>query len=329
MSVSNWVRFGIRRGGRAGGFAGACRKVGLVWLLALVSCGREGEGERSFTVRGVVRDFPSDGKTLVVRHEEIPGYMPKMTMDLTLADTNEVRGLALGDSIEFRLVARAEDHFIDRIRKLTGGGEAGVITNVPVVAETAGAEAAGSRSRMAELKVGDEVPVLRMVSEDGKDLTLSELRGRAVAMTFFFTRCPLPDFCPRMNRNFAEARERLRRDSQGPKNWTFVSLSFDPEFDSPVVLKGYAKAYRGANPEGWMFATVGPGALEVIRGGFDLKLTRDGGGYSHNLRTVVVDAGGRVFRLFDGNRWTVAELAEAMAAAARVGGGAAAGTSGK
>lgn len=299
------------------------RRWAAAWLPAMVllgaGCGKEKEtpGERSFTVRGVVRDFPADGRSVVVRHEEIPGYMPKMTMDLTLSDTNEVRGLSIGDSIEFRLVTRAEDHFIDRIRRL--GGEP-ARTNAPVLAapEPAGVPLA-ARPRMDELKPGDPVPEIRLVSEEGRELRISELQGRAVAMTFFFSRCPIPDFCPRMNRNFLEARERLRRDAGAPKNWLFLSVSFDPEFDGPVVLKGYAKAYRGANPEGWVFAATGPGALEVLKSGFDLKLARDGGGYSHNLRTVVIDSKGRVFRMFDGNRWTPAELAEAMTTAARVG----------
>lgn len=295
----------------------------LAWLPVVVllwaACGKpkEAVGEREFTVRGVVRDIPADGRSVVVRHEEIPGYMPKMTMDLTLADTNEVRGLSIGDTIEFRLVTRAEDHFIDRIRRLAGD---------PARTNAVGRSMSGPASapveglpRIAELKPGDPVPEILLVSEEGRELRISELRGRAVAMTFFFSRCPIPDFCPRMNRNFLEARERLRRDVSAPRNWMFLSVSFDPEFDGPVVLKGYAKAYRGANPEGWVFASTGPGALEVLKSGFDLKLARDGGGFSHNLRTVVIDREGRVFRMFDGNRWTPAELAEAMSAAAKVG----------
>lgn len=136
-------------------------------------------------------------------------------------------------------------------------------------------------------------------------------------MTFFFTRCPLPDFCPRMNKNFEKARSLLMQSGAGPTNWVFLSLSFDSDFDQPKVLQTHASIYRGADARGWWFAALSPEGVKVVKPAFDLIVGREGGSFSHNLRTVVVNPEGRVFRQFNGNRWTPEELAEAMVQASR------------
>ena len=269
-------------------------------------------GDRAFQVKGVVRDVPIEGGTLVVRHEEIPGYMPKMTMELTVLNTNELVGLKAGDAIEFRLVARAEDHFIDRIRR-TGAADASTAAAPPEA--TPAAEDVDAEDAM--LEPGDAVPDLGLRLETGEDMTLSYWRGSAVAMTFFFTRCPLPDFCPRMNKNFEKARSLLMQNGAGPTNWVFLSLSFDSDFDQPKVLQTHAGIYRGTDARGWWFAALSPEGVKVVKPAFDLIVGREGGSFSHNLRTVVVDSSGRVFRQFNGNRWTAEELAEAMMEASR------------
>lgn len=293
----------------------------LVGILSLwlVSCGRSpestdagveaGEGEKSFRVKGVIREVPPELRTLVIRHEAIPGYMPRMTMELTLANTNEAAGLAVGDEIEFRLVARAEDHFIDQIRRL-GTQSADVPRSGTAV--TTNAAMAGE-----ELKPGDAMPDFGMQMENGETDRLSQHRGKAVVFTFFFTRCPLPDFCPKMNKNLAEARSLLLSSAEAPTNWLFLSLSFDPEFDRPAVLSLHAKTYRGENADRWLFGAIETRDLAELAPRLDLKIVREQGSFSHNLRTVVVDTGGRVFRQFDGNQWTPGELADALRGAAK------------
>ncbi|MBL9134548.1 MAG: copper-binding protein [Verrucomicrobiales bacterium] len=290
---------------------------GLGFLsLWVVSCGQPagteanvgagGGSERSFQVKGVVREIPPARQTLVIRHEAIPGYMPRMTMELTLANTNEAAELVVGDEIEFRLVARAEDHFIDQIRRLG--------TRSPV--EAAAGSAVKPEGTDEELKPGDMLPDFGMLMENGTAARFSNHRGTAVAFTFFFTRCPLPDFCPRMNKNLADARRILLGSTEAPTNWMLLSLSFDAEFDRPAVLALHAKTYRGEQADRWLFGAVEAKDLAVLAPRLDLKITREAGSYSHNLRTVVVDAGGRIFRQFDGNQWTPGELADALRGAA-------------
>ncbi len=254
---------------------------------------------KTFEVRGVIRDVPAGGQTLVVRHEEIPGYMPKMTMELNVRDTNEVLNLQTDDEITFRLVATEDTHWIENIRRV--GHTNSTATPPPVTPHL-----------VRELKPGDDFPDAELLNEFGKTTRFSELRGQAVAFSLFFTRCPLPDFCPLMNKNFSQARGLLLADKSLGTNWTFVSVSFDSEFDSPAMLAGYARSYRGDDPRHWLFASASTETLATLAPQIDFMFSRDGGGFSHNLRTVVLDAQGRVQHVFNGNKWSHEELVEEM-----------------
>jgi protein SCO1/2 len=263
--------------------------------------------ERVFDTRGVVRSVPEGGRTLVVRHEEIPDYMPKMTMELNVRNSNEVAGLERDDEIAFQLVATADTHWIQKIQRL---GKAAP-TEVP--APTPGF------TLTAELEPGDDLPDYELLAEDGRTIKFSAFRGRALAFTFIFTRCPLPDFCPRMGNQFAAARALILTNSAAPTNWQFLSISFDPDHDTPEVLRVYARNYRQENPDRWLFAVASAPVLRTLAPELDLMFAKESGGsISHNLRTVVLDPQGRIHRQFDGNQWTGAQLAEAVLAASQV-----------
>lgn len=289
----------------------------LSCLLGIVliggGCGRSSapagapppEAVRSFETRGVVREIAADRRTAVIRHEEIPGYMPKMTMELNVREPTELAAVAPGDEITFRLHADATTHWIDTIRRVDRANPAQSNEAPLFVPED-----------VPELKPGDEMPDAEFQGEDGRPVRLRDFRGRAVAFTFFFTRCPLPDFCPRMNSHFREARQLLLNRPEAPTNWHFLCVSFDAEFDQPAVLRNYGNAYRDGNPDRWTFASASPATLARVAPRIDLMVTREQGGFSHNLRTVVLDPQGRVFQQFDGNSWTPQQLADAMIAAA-------------
>lgn len=261
-----------------------------------------------YETRGVVRAIPETGHTLVVRHEEIPGYMPKMTMELNVRNTNEIAGLERNDEITFQLVATAETHWIQNIKRV------GKVTE----AETSAPENPGY-VLVKELELGDAVPDYELLAEDGRTIRFSDFRGRAVAFTFIFSRCPLPDFCPRMGNGFAGAREIVLTNAPGLTNWQFLSISFDPDYDTPEVLRVYARSYRHDNPDRWLFATASQQVLRTFAPELDLMLAKEeGGSISHNLRTAVIDPQGRIHKLFNGNRWTGEELAQALQEAASI-----------
>lgn len=262
---------------------------------------------RAFQARGVIRSIAPDGKTIVLKHEEIPGFMSKMTMEFDVRDTNEVRGLAPGETVTFVVKAAEEDSWIENIQR------AGTDTvAVPIPSDPP----ASALLRIAELKTGDVMPDAELLAENGHTVRLSDFRGSALAFTFIFTRCPLPEYCPRMNQNFRHARNLLIERAGGPTNWQFLSISFDPEFDKPGVLTRYADSYRGASADRWLFAAAPTNVMAEMASKLDFRFANEGGSFIHNLRTVVLDTKGRIFRQFDGNKWKAQELADASAGAA-------------
>ncbi len=260
--------------------------------------------QTSYAVRGVVQTIAPDGHKATIKHEKIPGYMAAMTMDLSVKNTNEFSGISPGNEITFTLVVTEDDDWIEKIQRT--GMSVTLTTNPPAwhVVEP-------------ELGVGDPLPDYEFTSEIGQSVKFSDFHGSAVAFTFFFTSCPLPEFCPRMNRNFAEARKLLTADANAPTNWEFLSISFDSSFDTPQILAGYAKFYRGEDTNHWLFTVASTNTLASLAPKVDLNFWRENGSITHNLRTVVLDGSGKIFKQFDGNDWTAQQLAEAIRDAAK------------
>ena len=261
---------------------------------------------RSFNVRGVIEAIPLDRHCLTINHEAIPQFMPAMTMDLTVKNPREMEGLQAGDTVTFRLLVGKEDHWIEDLQRVTS-----IPLKPPQVPPTY-----PNLAHPAQLKIGEFFPDVELLRENGSTLRLADFRGQAVALTLIFTRCPLPDFCPRMNLFFQQTRALLRADQTAPANWQLISLSFDPDFDSPTVLAQHALQYRGDNPDRWLFATTDKATIANFAKQFDFHFTSPNGSLVHNLRTLVLDPQGRLHQRFDGNQWTPQDLAKALAEAA-------------
>ena len=254
------------------------------------------------TTRGLIRELAPDRHKAVIRHEAIANYMPAMTMEFNVRNTNELNGISVGDTVTFRLTATEETHWIDQVSKVASATNRGAESQPQI-----------TPSQIAELRPGDLLPDYELIAETGKAIRFSGFLGKAVAFTFIFTRCPLPDYCPRMGGNFAKARELILSDKNAPTNWQFLSISFDPEFDKPAVLSSYANFYRKDNADRWLFAAAPMTSLAQLAPRLDLMVNREAGGsISHNLRTVVLDPQGRIHRQLDGNLWTPAQLADAL-----------------
>jgi len=254
------------------------------------------------TTRGLIRELAPDHHKAVIRHEAIPSYMPAMTMEFNVRNTNELNGISVGDTVTFRLTATEETHWIDQVSKVASATNRGAESKPQI-----------TPSQIAELRPGDLLPDYELIAETGKAIRFSDFRGKAVAFTFIFTRCPLPDYCPRMGNNFVKTRELILANTSAPTNWQFLSISFDPDYDKPAVLSSYANFYRKDNADRWLFAAAPMTSLAQLAPRLDLMVNREAGGsISHNLRTVVLDPQGRIHRQFDGNLWTPAQLAEEM-----------------
>lgn len=260
---------------------------------------------QTYDARGIVRRITSDRTEATIKHQAIPGFMGAMTMDFTVRDTNNLQNIAPGDEITFKLRVTETDSWIESVRFVSHVVEE--VTNHVFT----------FHMPTAELKPGDPLPDFSLTAEDGRPVRIADFRGRVLAFTFFFTRCPLPDFCPRMDLNFSDARALLRALPEAPTNWQFLSISFDPENDLPATLVNYAEYYRQKDADRWLFSVADTKTLASLAPLLDLKIVHEDNTISHNLRTVVLDPQGRIARQLDGNRWTPQELADAMLAAAR------------
>ncbi|MDB6015734.1 MAG: Electron transport protein SCO1/SenC [Pedosphaera sp.] len=259
-----------------------------------------------FQVKGVVKEVKPANKSVVIKHEEVPNYMPAMTMPFDVKDTNELAGLHPGDAVSFRMVIAGEDAWIDQIKKL----------DVPRAAEPATPAPIRIVRDVDALKVGDPFPEYHFTNELGQAVNTSQFKGQALAFTFFFTRCPYPTFCPLVSNNFDEAQKKLAASADGPKNWHLLSISFDTENDSPATLKSYAEKYN-YSPEHWNFVTGDPLEINAIADQVGETFWHDGPSITHNLRTVVIDAQGRVQKIIPENKWTSDELVAEMVKAAK------------
>jgi protein SCO1/2 len=283
----------------------------LILLLAIAGCKPESAtpaagsaGIKFYDAHGVIRQIAADRHSASIQHDAIAGYMPAMTMGFPVKDTNELNGIAPSDEITFKLAVAKNEDWLEDIRFVSHRIE-NVTNGVVMVHET-----------MPELKPGDLLPDCELTDENGGRIRFSDFHGRALAFTFFFTRCPLPDYCPRMNKNFAETRRLLLNTPDAPTNWQFLSISFDPDFDQPEMLASYAIFFRDNNPDRWRFAAASTDAIARLAPQLDLMVMRDSTGISHNLRTVVLDPQGRIAHVFDGNEWTPQLLADTILQAA-------------
>jgi protein SCO1/2 len=261
---------------------------------------------RSYAAQGVVVQIAPDRSSVTIHHQSILGYMMEMTMDFSVESTNELNGISPGDKVSFTLVVAEKDDWVENIHRV--GRAAETTTNaLPML-----------HAMDLELKPGDVLPDYGLTAEDGKQIHFADFRGKVLAFTFFYSRCPLPDYCPRMSNNFFETRKLILAAADAPTNWQFLSISFDPDFDTPEVLSNYGSVYRGDDADRWLFASASAKTLAHLAPSLDLMIMRDNGNImEHGLRTVVLDAQGRIFRQLDGNKWKPQELADAILEAAR------------
>ena len=247
-----------------------------------------------YEVRGVLQRTDAGRGVAIVAHEEIPGYMDAMTMEFVAAQPAELAALEPGDVLTFRLTVGETASRIEQVRKV--GHTTPPLPSLPAAA---GIPATGT-----------PLPDVTLVNDTGRKFHLADHKGAVLAITFIFTRCPLPDFCPRMNAHFATARAQLAGEK-----YRFLSVTIDPAHDTPERLAEFARPIRGESAR-WEFATGEAAEISRLAAFAGLETKGDGPGLSHNLRTLVVDANGKVARVFLGNDWQPAELVAAMKAAA-------------
>lgn len=256
---------------------------------------------QQYSVRGTVLSTdPSIGEVLL-KHDAIVGLMPAMTMPYRLDNPSILSELHPGDLITATLLA---DHDAAGPTNLR-------LTNIVVIAQ-ARPDYKPTVNYHVPAK-GDDVPNFTLLNQSNRTIDLQQFRGKVVVMTFIYTRCPLSDYCPRMSRNFAAIDKTLQSDPALYKNTHLLSVSFDPTYDTPKVLRSYGEAYTGnyvnETFKHWDFAAPPVTELPKMEQFFDVGVTpAKDGTLQHSLSTVVIGKDGKVFAFYPTNDWTPAEV---------------------
>lgn len=252
---------------------------------------------RTYALRGEVVGIDREMGDVQIRHEEVPGLMPAMTMPFDLKGNPALEDLRVGDRIEARLVIDADR---SRLEDLT-------VVEMADPLESARAEGLTDFGKPVLLEPGEIVPDFNMTTQDDTVIRLSDLRGHVVVLTFIYTRCPFPDYCPLMDRKFADLARRVRLlGSQGDAT-RLLSISFDPEHDTSEVLRKHAKLV-GAAPPLWSFAVASHEELRKIAAPLGLSYSPVSGEIMHSLSTAVISKQGRLVLLERGNTWKVEDV---------------------
>jgi protein SCO1/2 len=271
--------------------------------LCISSCGSKQEAPaasgsaKEYEIKGKVVSVNKSDHKVTIDHEEIPGYMEKMTMEFNLYDDWVYSELAPGVIIQATLVVDGEKSWLKD----------------PVVTKITDPNRVGrSEESGVEPDPGTAVPDFALVNQDGRKVNFKRYRGRALLVTFIYTRCPLPDYCPLMSQNFAQINRDLAKNPALKDKTHMLSISIDPDYDKPQVLREYGARYIGSNKgdafKQWEFASGSPEQIKEVAGFFGLNYWPEKGQVIHGLRTALITPDGKVFKVYRGNDWMPEEV---------------------
>ncbi len=281
----------------------------ILTQLALASCKRaESEARagaepapQTFTVQGLLRGIDFAGRSVTVEHEDIPNFMPAMTMPFDVKTMAEVEPLHAGDAIEFKMVVTDKSSWIEGVKKIDP-------REVQLPKKERAESPAGN---VARLKEGDPLRAFQLVDSKGRPIAPETFAGKPLLLTFIFTRCPIPNFCPLITNNFREIQQAIAAAPEQAANLQLLSISFDSEFDTPEVLAQYA-ARHTQDTDRWRFATGTADETKRLTQAFAVAVQPESGTIAHGLATALVGSDGVIRHIWRGNGWKPAEVIEAL-----------------
>jgi len=269
-----------------------------VIICFAVGCKSKPHLER-YPFHGVILSIEPRGHQALIKHEDVPGLMQGMTMPFNIKDEKVLASLKPGDIIQATLVKQEYESWLEDI-KVTGS-------------DPDYADKPASSSTVHRPSTGEPVPDFVFTNQNGKKMHLSQLRGAPALLTFIYARCPLPDFCPRMNANLLAVARQAKNS-----NLQLVSVSFDPTHDTPEVLRNYERQWTDDLPAGqrgrWQFVIPPAAEMKSVLDFFGMEADPDQGWITHSLSTTLIGADGKVIQWYGGNQWTPADVLQDLAA---------------
>jgi len=274
--------------------------IPLLGLIAMTACGRAPDvNARTYELQGQILAVRPERSEVVIKHQDIKGFMPGMTMPFTVKDAALLTGKERGDLVTATLVVGETQAYLTT---LTTTGHADVSEPAPPAPDI--------------LSNGQSVKDALLIDQDNRPRAFSTFKGHRLALTFIYTRCPLPEFCPLMDKHFASIQKTIA-STPSLADVRLLTVTLDPEFDRPAILKAYARR-READPAIWTFLTGEPMEVNRFASQFGLYVEHNPQNaidITHNLRTAVIDPEGRLITVHSGNSWTPAELVADLTAA--------------
>jgi len=265
----------------------------MLLCVLLTGCGDNPRNEYELTGKVVAVD--ATRKQVTLEHKEIPGYMNAMTMPFHVKDTWALSVLAPGQQVEAILVVQQDSSWIENIR----------------ISGTASGEQPGEAPIIPE--PGDKIPDFSLLNQDNHEIHLNQYQGRPLLVTFIYTRCPLPDYCPLMSGKFAAIAHRLQSLPQSSSLPRLLTVSFDVEYDTPAVLREYAARYmKPVRFDMWEFANGSEEQIRAITGYFGLVYQKESNQIVHSLVTALIGPDGKLIHLYLGNQWHPDEILDAL-----------------
>ena len=276
-----------------GGRSAAVRLVVAALCTAFSSCA--GPAPRQYELRGQILALRPEANEVLIKHGDIQNFMPGMTMPFKVRDAKLLDGKAGGDLVTAQLMVGENEAWLSAIEK-TGSAPLETVATIPPA------------SFVTPLAPGDPAPDTELANQDGKPVSLKALRPRAVAITFIYIRCPMPEFCPLMDRRFADVQRQVAADASLGERVHLLSVSFDPDQDTPAELKAHAGKLV-ADPARWTFATAPRETVDRFAAAFGVNVIREADRtITHNLRTAVIGPDGKVVAIYTGSDWSADQL---------------------
>ena len=266
-------------------------------LGGAASCRRASGNEKRYDLKGKVVSVEPEKQQVTIAHEDVKDYMPGMTMPFTVKNDADMQMLVPNAEVTATLVVDGKHSWLEDLFVVTK--------------QEAGSPVA---TGVAAAKEGDEVPNYTLLNQDAKPIRINNYRGRTLLLTFIYTRCPFPDQCTLMSNNFAQIDRQLAQDAELYAKTRLLSISIDPSYDDPKVLRSYGSAhteqYEKETFAHWEFATGTNDQVKEIAQYFGLRYWPEKDQIIHALRTVIIDPNGKVAKVYTGNEWKIDEVVE-------------------
>jgi len=263
--------------------------------IGLAACTSPAPEARQYELQGQILAIRPEAQEVLIKHGDIENFMPGMTMPFKVKDAGLLTGKSPGDLVTARLMVADTEAWLATLDK-TGAAPLEAAATIPPA------------SFVTPLGPGDAAPETVLTDHEGLRLSLADWRGSAVVVTFIYIRCPLPQFCPLMDRRFSDLQRAILSDAALAGRARLLSVSFDPEHDTAAALDAHASKL-GADAKVWRFATAPPAVVDRFAATFGVNVIREPDRtITHNLRTAVIGADGHVVNIYDGSDWTTMQV---------------------